>query len=402
MKRFLEMIKIAISSITSNKLRSLLTTLGLVIGISAVVTILSIGSGTENEVKNSLSSLGVTNVSISNNRDETIRPADILSLDDMKLLKEAYPDIIAGISPSMSMMGNIKGTNLDETALVLEGSTTDSKLISNLEMTRGSFINESEIGAKRKVIIIDSQKAEELFKNEDPIGKTIRISIGNTTSEFMIKGIYEKVTSSFAFSNSTAYVPYTSLLSERNSSTDIEGFMIQMKNSENIAYDSTRIINYLERLHNNKGMEKYSYSSLDSMLTAVTDTLAQVTMLVSAIAGISLVVGGIGVMNIMLVSVTERTREIGIRKSLGAKKSDILYQFLIEAIVLSLIGGILGIAFGMLFTSIAGALMKLELYVTLESVSFATIFSSIIGIVFGVYPANKASKLNPIEALRYE
>lgn len=397
----LELLKIAVSSIRANKVRSLLTMLGLIIGISSVVTILSIGSGTEASISTNLGSLGINNITISESRDETIMPDERIDRSDVQLIKEAFPDIVSAISPKVSEIASLR-ENIDDTKVILNGASADLDQIDNLDLIAGRFVDENDVLTKKKVIVIDSDIQTELFGSETAIGKLISLDSGPKTSSYTVIGVFKKEESSLLVSNSQMYVPHTTLDQVFNLKGRIEGIQISLVSNEQIGTDANRIIQFLERLHHNEDKGKYEYLSMSSMVSTVTDTLGMVTMLVSAVAGISLVVGGIGVMNIMLVSVTERTREIGVRKALGAKRKDILLQFLVEAVIICLIGGAIGITFGFIFTEIAEKAFNTPMSLSLFSVLLSTLFSTAMGIIFGVYPASKASKLDPIESLRYE
>lgn len=397
----LELLKIAVSSIRSNKIRSLLTMLGLIIGISSVVAILSIGDGTSASIAGSLGSLGVNNITITESQDETLMPSDKLSYQDLDLILESFPNSIDGISPNISEMAQIRA-DIEDKTISVSGSSADVLAIDNLELTSGRFLNDNDVLTKKKVIVIDSETAELIFGQQEPVGQSIELDSGPKTSSYSIVGVYKKEESSLGASVSKFYVPYTTVDQVFNLKGKINGISILLAEGQVVEEDANRIINLLERVHHNEGQGKYEYFSMGSMIDTVSETLGMVTLLISAVAGISLVVGGIGVMNIMLVSVTERTREIGVRKALGAKRKDILMQFLVEAVIICIIGGAIGIGFGYIFTEIAQGIFKTPMSISLYSVLLSTIFSTAMGIIFGVYPANKASKLDPIESLRYE
>lgn len=399
--RSIELIMIALSSIWSNKLRSLLTMLGLIIGISAVVTILSIGEGSKNAIADQLGSLGIQNITIQESRNVSLSPSERLEIEDMARIKTAFPDLVQAVVPSISRTATII-QDIDETSVSMTGASQDTKIIDSLTMVSGRAIEESDILSRRSVIVIDSELSTTLFGEGSSLGRPLIINNGVKANQYVIIGVYEKSTNSLGFSESKIYTPYTTLDKNFNLRGRIGGITLSMTNKDTLKLDAGRILEYLKRIHRTSEEEPYSYFSLDSMLDTVSTTLGQITLLISAIAGISLVVGGIGVMNIMLVSVTERTREIGIRKALGARGIDILVQFLVEAVVICLIGGALGVVFGFIFTEMAQLVMKTEMSLTLSSVLLATLFASAIGIIFGVYPANRASNLDPIEALRYE
>ncbi len=397
----LELFKIAVKSIRSNKIRSLLTMLGLIIGISSVVTILSVGDGTTNSISSSLGALGGNNISISESADETILPGDRITIEDAEQLKTAFPEIIKAAVPISSEMAFVRA-DLEDTKTVVNGSNPDTKAIEDLTLVSGRFIDETDLLSGKKVIVIDSEIEKDLFGQQSGIGKSMALDSGPQTVTYTIVGVYEKEESSLGAMSRNVYIPYTTLDQVFNLKGRIQGIKINLATSDQVSYDASRVINYLERRHHNEGTEKYEYFSMEAMVDTISETLGLLTTFVSAVAGISLVVGGIGVMNIMLVSVTERTREIGIRKALGAKPKDIMLQFLVEAVIICLIGGLIGVAFGYVLTEVAGILFNIDMTLSLFSVVLSTCFSTAMGVIFGVYPASKASKLDPIEALRYE
>lgn len=397
----LELFKIAVKSIRSNKIRSLLTMLGLIIGISSVVTILSVGDGTTNSISSSLGALGGNNISISESADETILPGDRITIEDAEQLKTAFPEMIKAAVPISSEMAFVRA-DLEDTKTVVNGSNSDTKAIEDLTLASGRFIDETDLLSRKKVIVIDSEIEKDLFEQQSAIGKSMALDSGPQTVTYTIVGVYEKEESSLGAMSRNVYIPYTTLDQVFNLKGRIQGIKINLATSDQVSYDASRVINYLERRHHNEGTEKYEYFSMEAMVDTISETLGLLTTFVSAVAGISLVVGGIGVMNIMLVSVTERTREIGIRKALGAKPKDIMLQFLVEAVIICLIGGLIGVAFGYVLTEVAGILFNIDMTLSWFSVVLSTCFSTAMGVIFGVYPASKASKLDPIEALRYE
>jgi len=399
--KIFELISIAFSSITSNKMRSLLTMLGLIIGISSVVTILAIGDGSANSIEDNLSSLGLNTISISYERNVDIAPNEEFSEKDISLIGDNFSDQIISVYPSYSGNGIIVG-DIDDTSLTLNGVDENVGVIEDLTLLSGRNIMSFDLEDRRKVIMIDDTTAINLFGTVQAAGEKLLITSGRTTNQFLIVGVYESQEESLGFSTSTGYIPYTTADNVLNKNSNFSSITVAINEGEDVEAIGDDIVSLIEQTHRNIGEGKYRNFSLASQIDMVSDVLGQITLLVSAIAGISLIVGGIGVMNIMLVSVTERTREIGIRKALGAKRADILIQFLIEAVTICIIGGLIGVGFGAGFTSIAENLMGTPMSISLTSVLLATSFSTGIGIIFGVYPANKASKLDPIEALRYE
>lgn len=399
--KIFELIRIAFSSIASNKLRSLLTMLGLIIGISSVVTIITIGQGSQKSIESNLDSLGINKVTIYYEKDSPILPSEKFTINDINGIRESFSQDILGISPISNTSGTIIG-DIDDRSISISGTNEDLRYIENLELVSGRYFIKEDVSARKNVIIIDSELSNNLFGTSNSAGEKIIINTGSKSAQFFILAVYEKEDNMLNFSDARAYMPYTTIDKIYNFKGRIGGLTVAISDELKSEETADRIISYLHRKHGILAEDKYRSFSLGSQIEMVTDVMGQITLLISAIAGISLVVGGIGVMNIMLVSVTERTREIGIRKALGAKRLDILIQFLIEAVSICVLGGAIGIGFGFVFVNIAENLMSIEMTLSLESIILATLFSSVIGIIFGVYPANKASKLDPIEALRYE
>ena len=398
----LEAFYISIQAIWSNKMRSILTMLGLIIGISSVVTIISLGNATQQSIENELSSLGVKSVTIYYEKDAVITPSERFTYSDMDYIQENFMDTVLYVTPEINRQGKILG-DVSDAAVSLSASTLDTVDSANLEMLSGRFLNTFDINGYKKNIVIDSDLATEMFGSANASGNKLLITTGNSTNSYNIVGVYEKTESLGGFSQAIAYLPYTTM----DMIFSLEGQMDNIKVTFNADVEDTnveknKIIAAIERSNGNLGEGKYSTFSAEDLIESVNSTLGMVTIFIGAIAAISLIVGGIGVMNIMLVSVTERTREIGIRKALGAQYGDIMLQFLIEAVTISVLGGLIGSIFGGIFTSIGGQLMSIDAFVSINSLLIAVVFSTSIGIFFGIYPANKAAKLDPIEALRHE
>lgn len=396
-----ESIRIALSAIWSNKMRSLLTMLGLIIGISSVVTIVSIGNGTQDAMVENFESLGINRISIEEQRRVTLTPSEKLTLDDMELIRNSFVEEVETITPKVRKSATVL-ENIDETSIYLEGVSGDSEETLDLTMLSGRFINEFDIDARKEWVVIDADTAKAIFNSTDIVGENILLSFGKTTKSVKVIGVYQVEESLSGFSTPSFYIPYTSLDKMFNLQGGLSGIELGLANGYDKDILEDQILSLIERRHGNEGEGKYSVYSAEENMEMVSSTLESVTLFVSAIAGISLIVGGIGIMNIMLVSVTERTREIGIRKALGATHKDVLTQFLIEAVTVSMLGGLLGALTGYILTSIVSLAMDLSARFSYDSLILAVLFSASIGIFFGIYPANRAAKLDPIEALRYE
>ncbi|HOH88791.1 MAG TPA: ABC transporter permease [Bacillota bacterium] len=394
----------ALQSIKANKMRSFLTMLGIIIGISSVITIVSIGQGGKEAIMGEFDDLGtnVINVSVKS-LDNEIEERDYLTLKDAQLIKDKIPEVTA-VVPAAGTMGYMK-TDKEKKFAEIDCITHEFNKLMKVEILAGRFLSEGDIEAARNVIVIDEITANKLFKGpKDAVGQRIKVTINDNNTNFTIIGVSETTGGSMAamFGDNypgLGYVPIT--LRERiMPKVQISWFSVLLESMDNSKEVATKIVRLLEQSHRNKG--KYAAEEGFKELDMLNNVLNIFTMVIGAIAGISLVVGGIGVMNIMLVSVTERTREIGIRKALGAKNKDIMLQFLTESIILCLIGGTIGMSLGITLGLVAGKIINIPLGVSPLVILLAFTFSSAVGIFFGLYPANKAAKLDPIEALRYE
>ena len=402
----IENFKSAIFNILSSKMRTFLTTLGIIIGITAVIIITAIGRGFQKDMNESFSGINVDSVSVSTSYNKTIRDKDKFTLDDIKDLKEI--NNIEFVSPSYGSNVTVKLKDPSQLeSCVLNGSNEDTKGLSGLKMKYGRFIDKKDRDGKSKVAVIDNKLAKKIFGREDAVGETITAEtvFENIKSiDLEIIGVYE--TESEFYTPEIYYPIETSMDFLDNTQQTFESISLKIENTSIFKETERLILKILSANHNNEE-DTYVVNSAFDMVNSMNGTIQIVTVFIGLVAGISLLVGGIGVMNIMLVTVTERTREIGIRKSLGATNSNIKMQFLIEAITVALLGGIMGIIFGYIGSFLAGRVISLlgstlKPEVSIPVVIGAVVISSIIGIIFGVYPASKAAKLDPIEALRYE
>lgn len=396
-----EAFKISLEAIWANKMRSILTMLGLIIGISSVVTIVSLGNGTQDEIEESLGSLGVNSVYINYARKVTQSPSDKFAISDVELIMENFPDDLDGIVPSISRSGSIV-EDIDEPVISFNAVNMYSEAILDLDLLSGRFINEFDIEGYKNNIVIDSSLAEDLFDSDEATGKKLLIKSGKSTSSYNIVGVYKKLEDEYAYSSPIVYLAYTTMDMKFSLKGEVNSLMLSVKAEKDPTEIGEKVLDFIERSNGNLGEDKYSVFSAVEKIEMVTSTLGTMTLFVSAIAAVSLVVGGIGVMNIMLVSVTERTKEIGIRKALGAKYIDIMMQFLIEAVTISVLGGLIGSILGIIFIEIGSSLVGISASLSPESLLLAVLFSTSIGVFFGIYPAQRAAKLNPIDALRYE
>ena len=390
----------AYNSIIANKIRSFLTIIGIVIGIASVITISGLGEGSKKSVNDNLAKLGTNRINISTNYRSTITAKDRLNYDDEELLK-AY-DQIVNISPLRSLSTKYEFSD-DYYTVTLNGVNEEADKIENLDMMYGTFLTESSLKSKNRVIVIDNVLAKKVFNKVDVVGEQIKLTIRGKEKVFNIIGVYENTSESNTKQSqnysATAYTPIT-VIDLLLPNFYVSQYEATVKDINKIDEISDNVIKLLSIKHRNNN--KYNVESVMERMESINSILSTLTIFISFVAGISLFVGGIGVMNIMLVSVTERTKEIGICKSIGASNNHIMFQFIIEAIILCSVGGILGIVGGYAASYIIGGLVNVTPYIPLLTVFIAFGISTLIGVVFGVFPAKKAAELNPIDALRYE
>ncbi|NLB81590.1 MAG: FtsX-like permease family protein [Clostridiaceae bacterium] len=386
-------IKMALKSIFSNKMRSFLTVLGIIIGVMAVIIMISIVESSTAQIMDQMESLGTNMISVRLTGRNTTRNLD---MKDMQNIVNGNPEYFTGVAPSLTGNPTIKvGTENNTTSLT--GTNHNYATINNAEIEFGRFITEQDCDARNKTVVIGKYIQNQYFPGENPLGQTMKIS----AQVFTVVGVLKAKTTTITQGtpDDVVIIPYTTAQRLLRDSK-IRSYYFQAVSTEVADKASDKLEEKLLKLLGDA--DAYMVLNQAQMLESVATITDTLSLMLGGIAGISLLVGGIGIMNIMLVSVTERTREIGIRKAIGARRRSILTQFLIESIVVSLLGGFIGILFGIAGTDIIGKLIKIETTVSLSVIIMATSFSMGIGVFFGWYPANKASKLNPIEALRFE
>lgn len=388
----LESIRVALEGIRANLLRSFLTTLGIVIGIAAVIAVVAIGQGGRAVLMAEMEKIGTNIFAVYVDWRSDKRPTGReFDLTDVAVIKDKVPDV-SRLSPVNQANDDVRGSRDKKTAQIM-GVSSDYFYISRLNLKEGRFFIDEDEQGKRRVAAIDEELAVQLFGRTKPLGN--KITIG--TTPFQVVGILASKKSALGFQeNPSVYIPIRVWQGMYDQQVQmLEGSAVS---KEKVAAAMNRTVKVLERRHRLNG--GYASVSMEQQMQAANQITGIMTLIISAIAGISLFVGGIGVMNIMLVSVTERTREIGIRMALGATRKNILMQFLIESIVLCLLGGVIGMAFGVGGAFLIAKLAKWPPLVSWWTVLLTFVFSSAVGLVFGILPANKAAKLNPIEALR--
>ncbi|RJQ45114.1 MAG: FtsX-like permease family protein [Anaerolineaceae bacterium] len=406
---FLQTVNEAWDSLYSNKMRSILTTLGIVIGVAAVIAMIAIGTGAQDTILNQISGIGTNLLFIfeGNEQDETVNVSP-LTMQDANAIGEVlaapHVDVVA---PVIQGSGIIKFSGESKSTQIL-GVTPEFQEARNYELTEGEFISEENVNGRASVALIGVDVADQLFgQSENLVGETVTIE----GQPFRIIGVLApKGGGQFGSQDDVVLVPITTarsrLLTRDQGKVDL--IYVKAISADSVPEATTEIQEILRKRHRTSlGEDDFTIYSQQDFLSLASSITNIFKIFLSGIAGISLLVGGIGIMNIMLVSVTERTKEIGLRKAIGAKKKDILIQFLTESSLLSMLGGILGIILGWIISALVGSIataqgVSFQPQVGLNAIILATLFSTAVGLFFGIYPANKAANLEPVEALRHE
>lgn len=420
-----ENIRLAWEGTRANKMRAMLTMLGIIIGIAAVIAILTVGNGMTNSIMGSMSSLGASKVTVTlQERDSETddmmgamfgasgdyEEDDLITEEMMEALAERYSNAIDGISYSESCgSGQVKSGRLYAN-ISLTGINEEYMDVNGTSLIKGRSFLERDIEGGRMVAVVSDKLVNNLFEGDAnaALGAEISVYLNQEIISFNIIGVYEYEDSGMGNTSSEKnistdlYIPVSAAKKIGNADDGYASFTILSSKSVDSTVFAEQVAEFLNRYYERNNDYHISASSMESMLGTMNTMLSTISVALSVIAGISLLVGGIGVMNIMLVSVTERTREIGTRKALGATNNQIRTQFVVESMIVCLIGGIIGIILGSVMGYVGSAILMEGCLPALSSIALSVGFSLAIGIFFGYYPANKAAKLDPIEALRYE
>jgi putative ABC transport system permease protein len=400
------LIKVASKSIVKNKMRTLLTMLGIIIGVGAVIVMVAVGDGAKSQIERQIQSLGTNMLVVTPGTSSSggvsrgagsfnrLKLADAEKLKNESMYLSAVSPVVSTFTQAVGGKGNWRTR--------INGVDVDYPLIRDWRVASGSFFTAADVRQGKKVTVIGATVAEQLFGEDDPIGQTIRVR----RVPIQVIGVLQAKgqTAEGSDQDDVMLAPYTTVGSRLSRWNYVSQILASTSSPGDIPAAQEEITAIIQESHGLASWEDndFEVKNQSELTEAAAGTTEVMTLLLAAIAGISLLVGGIGIMNIMLVSVTERTREIGIRMAIGARGRDVLTQFLIESIVMSILGGAAGVAVGFGGAWVLGDVMGWSTLVNTETVAMAIVFSAAVGIFFGFYPARKASALNPIEALRYE
>jgi len=429
-----ENIKLALAGILGNKMRSVLTMLGIIIGIGSVIAIMTVSSSLTSSITSTFADMGANNITVGvrrqsekqetrengmrfgkSNRNVSLDEEDRITDEMLEQLKKKYPTQISSFALSESVGSATVSVGQSSANITVNGINQGYYDSEEIKLITGRFLTEEDVAGDKAVIMISDRAAEALYGEntsyEDVLGRRILVDINNLYYSFYIVGIYEYEEDSESFSSESeedtetpSYIPISTAKEKLHSDSGYERFtLVTTENVTDVTTFATTIKNYMNNEYYSTNDDyKISTTTMSSMTESLSETIGTTSIAIAFIAGISLLVGGIGVMNIMLVSITERTKEIGTRKALGAKNSSIRLQFIIEAMILCLIGGILGVLLGFGLGAIAASVMGYTASAPVVAILGSVAFSMMIGMFFGFYPANKAARMDPIEALRYE
>ncbi|MGG3940119.1 ABC transporter permease [Peribacillus psychrosaccharolyticus] len=385
-----ESMKMAIRSIKTNKMRAFLTMLGIIIGVASVIVLVSIGQGSSKSVKDQINGLGTNLLTVN------ITDTEAVVLTDEMVTELADLQGVSEVSPVVT--GRVYAKNGSESAQVsMTGTNAAYSSVKDLELSQGRFLSDLDSELRLKNVVLGSDTAETLFGNGKAVGETFQIG----GISYHVVGVLQSKGTSLGSSGDDVIIAPISTAKRALKSMAIGSVYVKAESEDMLTPAMYRIQGTLTNLFPNQS-DNYSVSNQEDLMETMSSVSDTMTLMLGGIASISLLVGGIGIMNIMLVSVSERTKEIGIRKAIGADRKSILQQFLLEAVVLSSMGGLAGVVIGIGLAELVSATAGLTISLSFSITALAFLFSLFIGVIFGVFPANKASKLNPIQALRYE
>ena len=401
--------RVALRALWRNKVRSMLTALGIIVGIGAVIAVIAIGQGASTEMKNQISSMGNNLVMVfpgsmsrGGMRMGAGAQTTLTALDGERIEIE-LPHYVLGVTPMTRTNAQVMYKS-ENWATTVNGVSTAFPVVRGWDVVDGAFFTDSDVKSGRRVVILGKTVANKLFSGESPLGQTIRVK----NMPFKVLGVMDaKGTNSMGMDQDDLIImPYTTLkrVLQKSKFNNVNQLLISLHTLDDLEPAKEEITSLLRLRHKiAPGREDdFTVRDMTEVVESVTSISRLMTILLGVVASISLVVGGIGIMNIMLVSVTERTREIGLRMAIGARPVDILMQFLLEAITLSCVGGLIGVICGVTGANLVGKLQNWPILVTESSIAISFTFSALVGVFFGFYPAFRASKLNPIDCLRYE
>jgi len=419
-----ESVRLALEGLRANKMRSVLTMLGIIIGIGAVIGILTVGNGLTGSITGSMSGLGASNIVVTlQQKDDEFggmmsmftmvdpEEKDLITDEMLDTLRERYGEYISGVSVSESAGSGQARDGRLYANLSLAGVNVEYQQVNNVDLLAGRWVREKDIAGRRSVCVVSDKLVNNLFGGDisAALGSEVQIDRSGELLTFRVIGVYEYEASTMGYSlasekdmSTTAFIPVSTAKHIADISDGYASITVQAAADIDSEAMASEIQRFLNRYYKNNKDYSIFAMAMSTMVESMSTIMNTLSIAISVIAGISLLVGGIGVMNIMLVSVTERTREIGTRKALGATNNDIRVQFVVESIIVCMIGGIIGIIIGTLMGYIGSSLISEPSYPTIGYIVLAVGFSMAIGVFFGYYPANKAAKLDPIEALRYE
>ena len=400
------LVKVASQSILKNKMRTLLTMLGIVIGVGAVIVMVAIGQGAQSQIQDQINNLGTNLIVVtpgSSNQGGVNRGAQsynrLTAKDAEKIKRESL--VVSAVSPVVFSRTQVIGGQ-GNWRTTINGVSTDYQIIRNWDLKYGRFFDQAELRQMRRVAVLGHTIWENLYPGQDPVGQSIQIR----NVPVLIVGVLEKKgqTANGTDQDDVIFAPYTTVQTRLSGWSRIFQILASTPSTRDIPEAQAEITAIMREAHGLSRWEEddFTVRNQNDLAEAAQGTTQIMTLLLAAIASISLLVGGIGIMNIMLVSVTERTREIGIRMAIGARGRDVLTQFLVESIVMSVLGGLIGVGIGFVSSNVVGQVTGWSTFVSPTTVMIALGFSAAVGIFFGFYPARKASRLNPIDALRYE